>query len=102
MLHATKTAPKPQRGLWTYMGGCQGYHNPTGVSSSCLNSTNTRLPEMCPILSHRAPEATERQYCQPGPNRLAWSSKGILSVEDLRVAGMHWAPEPGLLSWGNC
>lgn len=32
---------------------------------------------------------------------LAWSSKGILSVEDLRVAGMHWTAEPGLLSWGT-
>lgn len=58
---------------------------------------------MCPILSHCELQKPLRDSTvNLVLTGLAWSSKGILSVEDLRVAGMYWATEPGLLSWGNC
>lgn len=57
---------------------------------------------MCPILSHcELQKPLRHSTAKVVLTGLAWSSKGILSVEDLRVAGMQWAAEPGLLSWGT-
>lgn len=56
---------------------------------------------MCPILSHMCPlqKPLRDSTVSLVLAGLAWSSKGIMSVEGLRVAGMHWIAESGLLSW---
>lgn len=91
------------RGLCTYTGGCQEHHKssqrlfPWSDKASCLHSTNSRLAKMCSILSHR--ELQKPLRTSSAVNLVltgaAWSSKGW------RMAGVHWATQPGLLSWGT-